>query len=238
MLSWLEGPEAASLSHGELEEQVTTRGREAQRQSLQDHFDLRALRERRVHAVDAAGVAHPNVESGHTRALATVVGSVVFERFAYRKPGTSNLHPADAVLNLPDRLHSHGLRRLAAIESTRGSFDDAAAAVCRVTGVALAKRQVESLAAAAAVDLEEFYATRAPKPASTQDALVISVDGKGIVMRPPSLREATAKAAGKAQAKLATRLSKGEKRNRKRMAEVGAVYDVLSQPSAATERLK
>lgn len=226
MLSWLEGPEAAGLSHTDLEEQVTSRGREAQRLSLQDHLDLRSVRERRVRAVDAAGVVHANVERGHHRRLATIVGNVSFERFAYRKEGAPNLHPADATLNLPERLHSHGLRRLAAIESARGSFDGASAAVARATGVAVAKRQVESLVAAAAVDVEGFYATRTPEPAGEADVLVISVDAKGIVMRPGSLREATAKAAAKATTKLATRLSKGEKRNRKRMAEVGAVYDV------------
>ena len=54
--------------------------------------------------------------------------------------------------------------------------------------------------------------------------LVISADGKGIVMRPDALRPATAKAA--ASRKITTRLSKGERRYRKRMAEVGAVYDI------------
>ena len=44
-------------------------------------------------------------------------------------------------------------------------------------------------------------------------------------MRPGALRPQTAKAAAKASPKLKTRLSKGEKSNRKRMAEVGAVYD-------------
>jgi hypothetical protein len=57
--------------------------------------------------------------------------------------------------------------------------------------------------------------------------LVISADGKGIVMRPDSLRPATAARAKASTTKLATRLSKGEKRNRKRLAEVGAVYDVV-----------
>jgi hypothetical protein len=56
--------------------------------------------------------------------------------------------------------------------------------------------------------------------------LVISADGKGIVMRPDALRPATAKAAAAATHKLECRLSKGEKRNRKRLAEVGAVYDL------------
>src|SRR5664280_2058605 len=63
-------------------------------------------------------------------------------------------------------------------------------------------------------------------PADDVDVLVLSADGKGIVMRSDALRPATAKAAAKATGKLKTRLSKGEKRNRKRMAEVGAVYDV------------
>ncbi|MGH3452467.1 MAG: ISKra4 family transposase, partial [Haloechinothrix sp.] len=56
---------------------------------------------------------------------------------------------------------------------------------------------------------------------------VISADGKGIVMRPEGLRPATAKAAAEATNKLECRLSKGEKRNRKRLAEVGAVYDLV-----------
>ena len=58
--------------------------------------------------------------------------------------------------------------------------------------------------------------------------LALSFDGKGVVMRPDGLREATAKAA--ASQKLSTRLSKGEKRNRKRMCEVAAVYDLTPVP--------
>jgi hypothetical protein len=67
--------------------------------------------------------------------------------------------------------------------------------------------------------------------------LVLTVDAKGIVMRPDSLRPATAKAAATASTKLATRLSKGEKRNRKRLAEVGAVYDLQPVPRQATDVL-
>ncbi len=46
------------------------------------------------------------------------------------------------------------------------------------------------------------------------DLLVISADGKGIVMRPDALRPATAKAAAAATDKLTCRLSKGDKRYR------------------------
>jgi len=230
MLGWLEGSESAQLSHADLEGEIVRRGREAQRLAFQDHLDLRALRERRVRVVDRDGVVHGAIEPAHRRQLQTMVGAVGVERLSYRHRGSANLHPADAALNLPDQLHSHGLRRLAAVESTRGSFDEASQAVHRATGVAVAKRQVEYLTSRAAHDVEAFYEAREHIEVGENDALVISADGKGIVMRPDSLREATAKAATVAQNKLTTRLSKGEKRNRKRMAEVGAVYDVTPVP--------
>ena len=56
-------------------------------------------------------------------------------------------------------------------------------------------------------------------------------------MRPDALRPATAKAADGATTKLCTRLSKGEKRNRKRLAEVGAVYQVIPVPRTAADIL-
>ncbi|MGH9222697.1 MAG: ISKra4 family transposase, partial [Acidimicrobiales bacterium] len=57
------------------------------------------------------------------------------------------------------------------------------------------------------------------------------------VMRPDSLRPATEKAAAAATNKLETRLSKGEKRNRKRMAEVGAAYDLAPVPRTPADVL-
>jgi hypothetical protein len=226
-LGWLESGEVATLSHAELEDQLDRRGRELLRRMFQDHLGLRAATEHRLDAVlDAEAVTHGAVETGHRRGLATIFGEVAVPRLAYRHRGHPNLYPADAVLNLPTERHSHGLRRLAAVESSRGSFEEASAALQRATGVHVAKRQVEALAAQAAVDVEEFYASRARTQADDGEVLVISADGKGIVMRPDSLRPATARAAATTSTKLQCRLSKGEKRNRKRLAEVGAVYDL------------
>jgi hypothetical protein len=140
-----------------------------------------------------------------------------------------NLHPADAVANLPVVRQSAGLARLAAIETARGSFGDARDAIERATGVALGKRQVEGLARHAAVDVDAFYTARAPEPCP-ELVLGLQCDGKGIVMRPGHLRPGTAKAAAKASTKLATRLSPGEKHGRKRMAEIVAVYDLKPAP--------
>jgi hypothetical protein len=237
VLDWLDGVEAGALTHAELEDRLDTEGRGLLCQLLQDHLDLRAQRETRVAVVDADGMTHGAVEAGHARRLATVFGEVDVTRLAYRRRGHPNLHPADAALNLPAEKHSHGLRRLGALEAARGSFDTAVAAIERATGQALGKRQVEQLAARAAVDFDDFYARRPRPVARPDDVLVLSCDGKGIVMRPDALRAATAKAAAAGSTKLTTRLSKGEKRNRKRMATVAAVYDITPGPRTPTDVL-
>jgi hypothetical protein len=217
--TFLGGEQAGSLTHGELETRLTVDVRELVRQLYQDHLDLRAAREQRLgEVVDVQGRGRGSVEAGHVRPLQTIFGEVDVTRLAYRRRGEQNLYPADAALNLPTELHSHGLRELAAIESARGSFQEATEAIRRATGLHCGKRQVEQLAARAAVDFEAFYQNTSGTTADTTDILAISADGKGIVMRPDALRPATAKAAGAATAKLKTRLSKGEKRNRKRIA--------------------
>jgi hypothetical protein len=93
----------------------------------------------------AEGITRTRVETSHRRQLMTVFGQVTVARMAYRAPGAANLHPADAALNLPEEKHSHGLRKLAAIESARGSFGSAAAAITRATGTTWASARSKSL---------------------------------------------------------------------------------------------
>jgi hypothetical protein len=231
VVSFLDGPEAAAMEHGELESSLQTRSQELFRLLYQDHVDLRAEREQPLATVtDVRGVSRPNVEAGHLRALATIFGAITVGRLAYRRKGHANLHPADGLLNLPEERHSHGLRRLAAIEAARGAYEAAAAAIKRATGQQVGKRQVEALVSRAATDVEAFYAERVHEEVTVSDVLVVSCDGKGIVVLPDALREATKRAAEEAENKLRTRLSKGEKHGRKRMATVAAVYDLTPVP--------
>jgi hypothetical protein len=229
--------EAMVLEHGALEERLERDSREVFRRLFQDHLVVRAQREARVEVVDAAGTVRTRVESGHRRALATVFGEVDVERMAYRSRGEENLHPADASLNLPEEKHSHGLRRWSAVEASRGSYDGATDAIERATGQKVGKRQVESLVQRAAADVDDFYEQRSGLGGDREDVLVISVDGKGIVMRPEALRKATRKVAGSSSPKIKTRLSKGEKHGRKRMAELGTVYDATPVPRSPTDVL-
>jgi hypothetical protein len=213
-------PAADELTHAELKERIATRGREVMRQMLQDHLDLRSIREpRRSEVTGSDRVARRRIEPGHERALATVFGTVTVTRIAYRALGASNLHPMDAALNLPVERASFGLRRLAAIE--------------RATGTQIGKRQIEQLTERAAVDCEAYYRAQTPAACTDQTLLVASLDGKGIVMRSEHLREATLKAASvKGGNAMRTRLANGEKNGCRRMAMLGAVYD--AEPAVRT----
>jgi hypothetical protein len=228
----LSGSGAAGWSHAELEEHLDTAGRQLLRQLLQDHLDLRAAREEeqlrvgpRPVVTGPEGRARPWRETGHSRRLSCMFGTVRVTRIAWRGPGVGNVHPADAALSLPAGRHSMGLRRLAVTEAVRGSFDQARDAVERRCGNVLGKRRLEEIVVAAAVDVDGFYQGRIPVPCTADMPLVLQVDGKGVVMRPAALREATRKAAAKAATTHRGRLAPGEKPNRKRMATVACVLD-------------
>ena len=101
-VSWLAGTQAGGLSHAVLEQRLEVAGRELLRQLLQDHLDLRAVREERLPAVVGQdAVTRTHAERGHQRTLSTVFGQVDVTRIAYRAKGVDSRFPADAVLNLP-----------------------------------------------------------------------------------------------------------------------------------------
>jgi hypothetical protein len=226
----LAGPAAAGLTAAGLEELVGEESRKVVLRLLQDHYDLRALREERQareHPGPVAGtdgITRARLEAGHGRLLATLFGTVTVKRCAWRKPGAPDYLPADAALSMPAVRHSHTLAKLAAIEAPRGSFDEAHDAITRRCGNVMGKRQVEGSVVNAACDIPGFYAARVPEPCPPASLLVMSADCKGIVMRSGALRAATARAAAKL-GKMRTRLSAGEKPNRKRMAALVTVYD-------------
>jgi hypothetical protein len=132
LVSFMDGTDAAGLDHAGLEERLDRDGRELLRRLLEDHLALRAVREQRLaQVVGDDQVTRGRVERDRRRVLGTVFGKVTVSRMAYRARGRGNLHPADAALNLPVERHSHGLRKLAASEAARGSFQDAVCGIER-----------------------------------------------------------------------------------------------------------
>ncbi len=229
LLRRLGADEAARMTHTDVEVLVEKEGREALRLAFQGHLDLRAARARETRPASVVGT--DGHERSHlrdsSRLVQVVFGEVTVTRTAYSYPGVPVLFPLEADLNLAPDSYSLTLRARVAEHALGGSYERAVDLLERNAGTTIAKRQAEEITVRSAVDFDDFYASRAGQPPKgAEDLLVLTMDGKGVIMRHDSLRAATRRAAEKADHKLETRLSPGEKSNRKRIAEVASVYSV------------
>jgi hypothetical protein len=224
----LTGPQAAQMSFDEIEQQLIVRGRELLRKTAQYVVDARAAAEPRLAQVTGAdGVRRTRAERGHGRTVVTWFGPVTVRRIAYRAPGAANLHPADAVLNLPARRYSWQVRQAAVMFALAGSYEQAQLWLQAAAGVSVGKQQLEQIVAEAARDAPGFYPSRPAVACPAGMPLAISADGKGVAMRPEGRRAETARKAGHRAKAFGRRLGTGEKAGHKRIAETGAVFDVL-----------
>ena len=228
IVGYLDSKEASGMTHSELERELEKKGRELMRKLLQEHLNNRGPGQCDPPVEGDDGVVRSRVRL-QERELETVFGTVSIERAGYGQPGVESLHPLDAELNLPDERYSLELRRRVAEEAAKSSFDETLESIGKNTGGHVPKRQVEELVMRAAQDFDAFYHTRqalAGEDQGVSSILAISVDGKGVTMRTQDLRKQTRKAAAARAHKMGTRLSKGEKKNAKRMATVAAVYTI------------
>ena len=236
------------MKHSDLERLLAEQGQELMRQLYQDCVEQQAQGEVAEEVVDAQGTERTRTRR-QRRQLETIFGTVSVDRTGYGAEGHASLHPLDAQLNLPEERYSLEVRRRAALEASKNSFDETVQTLREYTGAQVGKRQVEELVERAAQDFDAFYEQRHQQAAEDQPTedqptehqsdteepqaataalpagalLVITSDGKGVIMHRQDLRPASERSAG---TKMGTRLSKGEKRNRKRMSTVAAVYAV------------
>ena len=212
--------------HGEVEQRIHKDGFEVMRLVLQGHLEERAQQEPDFDSVRHRTREHTHKRKNCSRQLNTIFGKVKVHRKSYSDAGVESIFPQDAQLNLSRDQYSDGLRRQTAFAVSEQSFDKASESIPRHTATAVAKRQVENITRHLSQDFDAFYKSRQVEDSDTSDLLVLTCDGKGVVMRQADLRPATQKAAKSSKHKKQTRLSKGEKRNRKRMATVASVYDI------------
>ena len=228
--------EAMNAPLHEIEKMLRTEGREMLRAMMQAHFDRRSEQERLVEVRDADGSTRERVRGG-TRTVMTEFGEVQLDRNLYQAPGMEGLAPLDAAMELPDEKYSYEVRRIVAEEAARASFDEVVELVRKQSGAEVPKRQAEELAVRAARDFDDFYRDRLREAEDGDDLVILSFDGKGIATLHRDLREATRKAAEATPRRLQTRLAKGEKPNRKRMAEVATVYSIEKWPRTIADVL-
>jgi hypothetical protein len=245
MVAHLESATASQMNHEELEAYIVRDGCELQRRLLQAHLDLRAAAEVPTLVVGSDNVERRGRRRSH-RPLMSLVGEVSVRRLLYQAAGVEGLCPQDAALNLPCEKYSLGVRRRVAEEVAANSFDHAVERVASTTGAHVPKRQLEQLAQRAAEDFDAFYLERTLDAEPPDALLILTFDGAGVPMRVEHLRESTRKAAEEeragAQPQLkrpsATKASKKQKRNRKRMAQVAAIYAVAPYMRSAEDVIR
>lgn len=143
----------------------------------------------------------------------SVFGPIGIRRAHYWNAGREGFCPLDAKLNLPAHKDSYLLMEWALRMGVVQSYDETREGLAQLLGLELPKRQLQQFAHRAGAAVQEFYESEAAPIGEAQGSvLVVSADGKGVPM----------KKAEPAQAP--TRLSKGQKRQKKRMALVGAIY--------------
>ena len=221
---WLSSPSCCRLGLPEVERETERRGRELLRLQIQAHIDARGTGDLgpvlRVRFPDALPVTCTHKRL-HTRQLVTLFGTVSITRMAYGSRGQPSLHPLDAQLQLPARRFSYEIQRRLVKSALQGPFDEALEVLADTTGIVVPKRSAEQIVADASADFESFYARRSVGGSGAQGPiLVAALDSKGIPMVKPE------------GAIRPVRLRKGEKRHKKRMSTVAAVFSQL--PAART----
>jgi len=214
---------------------VPAEGSELLRRMIQGYFDQRGAEEpihARVLGEDGIIVRTHRGEGGK-RNLETRFGEVVITRRGYGRWGVKSVFPLDAKLNLPPDQYSHERQKSLWNRLFADQLEDS-------DGGQMTKRQAEEVAVHLSQDFDTFYGQARARPQMARDKgtlLVISADGKGIVMHPKGLRAATRRAMEREEHKQHTRLRSGEKKNRKRMATVVSVYEVDPYPRTAKSTL-
>jgi len=231
--AYLSSREALQMSESDLERELHRRGQALLRKLLQGHLDQRSPGEAAGPVAGSDGVERSQ-RRVHDRRVETTFGTVEVERVGYARAGHESLHPLDAALNLPAERYSLEVRRRVAEAASSRSFDEALSELSRHSGAQVPKRQAEQLAARAAEDFDAFYDARraaAGEPSPDESVVVLTFDGKGVVLHREDLREATRKAAERRRRQREQlypfkRVQPGEKKHSKRMATVAAVYAV------------
>jgi hypothetical protein len=221
----------------DIEDHVRTRTNAYALQTLQDRLDKLASEEtKRDDVCGPQGEILPYART-RQRKLETQFGEVVVTRLGYHGRDTGSVFPLDAQLNLPTTRYSHSLQMIAANEVALRSYDQTGEQISQRTEARYPKRQIEEMVRRYARDFDGYYALPLLRGwrASEENLMILTLDGKGVVMLPEDLREETRRRAAQTTNKQRRRLSQGEKKNHKRMATVIAVYEVERYPRRADE---
>lgn len=189
--------------------------------------------------VEHEGQTLQRSEDKKSRPYRSIFGVLSIERYVYA-PGRKKKvawAPVDARLGLPAGEQSYVLEDWMQRVCVKESFEESVGSLRDLLGVKTSVRAAEVMTRNMAKHADGFSESRAaPDDDAEEEILVLAADGKGVPMRRPleeRLKEQRAVATS-GDATLdespteprAKRLKRGEKRTRKQMAYVGAVYSI------------
>jgi hypothetical protein len=155
----------------------------------------------------------------HKRRYVSIFGELIIPRVVYgtREGQKIESVPLDARLALPAGDFSYVLEDWGQRFCLQGSFAEAGRSLEMLLGLSLGSRTLEQMNRDVAESATPFRESIAPPPPQEEGPLlVVTADGKGVPMRKPP----------QDSPKPHHRPTKGEKRNKKQMACVGAVYSI------------
>lgn len=168
--------------------------------------------------VTVNGQEYRRLDDLHARSYVSIFGRFELHRTAYgsREGQKIEFVPLDNRLQLPESNFSYVLQDWDQALCVEEAFAQAERTVARMLGLKQSVASLEHMNRDMAAEAESYLLTRPlPSPADEGEIMVVSADGKGVVMRrepdapPPPAHP-----------------GKGEKTSRKRMATVGTVYSV------------
>ena len=122
LIKSLSSTKSLGMDHSDLEKFLQTEGRELLRRLFEERLKLQGNGFVGPH-VEGADDVNRGYKHESTRTLKSVFGEVSVDRLGYSSPGEKSLFPKDAALNLPEDCYSLGVRKLVAIEASKGSYD-------------------------------------------------------------------------------------------------------------------
>jgi len=162
---------------------------------------------------DCRRLDHP-----HPRRYVSLFGAFTLQRVVYgtREGQKIDFVPLDARLQLPASDFSYVLQDWDQALCVEQAFNQAAGTVARMLGLEQSVDSLERMNTQMAADVTAFRENRPkPDPTTEGEVMVVSADGKGVVLRRAADDPAPA-----------AHRTKGEKASKKRMATVGTVYTV------------
>ena len=175
----------------------------------------------------------------------SIFGKVSIPRACYWQKEAHEIYPLDAELNLPSTEYSYILQEWGTGLGSEQAYEKAAKFLENILGIPLWGSAIETVMQKASVDVPNFYELRQnPDAKSEKELLVVTMDGKGVVMKKNQLEQKISrkrprkmKKLGEQEKKRKTKHKDEMKPGKKKMSTVIGAYTIAPHERTAEDFL-